>query len=208
MAEDKNSFLFYTEWIETFEGLEDDEAGKLIKHLLRYVNDLNPVSDNKIINIAFTPIKQALKRDLKKWEKTIDSRSKAGKISAEKRKQNSTKSTSVKSVKQNSTKPTVKDNVNVNVINNSQEGEFNFSFIEESFKIPFRSWYKYKTEIKKPFKTQMSIEAAYRELKELSENSALEALKIVQYSMSNQYLSLCKPSKQKPTYSSIPNAII
>lgn len=196
MAEDKNSFLFYTEWIETFEALEDDEAGKLIKHLLRYVNDQNPECDSKIINIAFTPIKQTLKRDLKKWESIVSKRSEAGKQSAiNKAKQKATKPTSVESVKTNSTKSTVSENVSVNVNEiNTQGVEFNFSFVEESFKIPFRSWFKYKTEIKKPFKLQQAIEACYRELKEMSGNHPLEAMKIVQYSISNEYLSLCKPT--------------
>jgi uncharacterized phage protein (TIGR02220 family) len=58
---------------------------------------------------------------LKKWELIREKRSEAGKISAEKRKQNSTNSTSVDFVQQNSTNPTVSvsvsDSVNVNVIN-------------------------------------------------------------------------------------------
>jgi len=32
MAEDKKKFLAYCDWIETFEALTDEEAGKLIKH--------------------------------------------------------------------------------------------------------------------------------------------------------------------------------
>ena len=33
----------YVEWIHTVEKLTDEQAGKLMKHLLRYVNDQNPV---------------------------------------------------------------------------------------------------------------------------------------------------------------------
>lgn len=68
MAENKKSFLFYCDWIHTIEKLTDEQAGKLFKHMLRYVNDLDPKIDELMLDIVFEPIKQALKRDLKKWE--------------------------------------------------------------------------------------------------------------------------------------------
>lgn len=72
MAEGKKSFQLYTEWIEIFEALDDDIAGRLIKHIFRYVNDQQPESDDKIVQIAFIQIKQQLKRDLIKWEKKAE----------------------------------------------------------------------------------------------------------------------------------------
>jgi len=85
MAHDKKSFLLYADWIHTVERLNDDEAGQLFKHILRYVNDLNPAPENRVVEISFEPFKQQFKRDLAKWETTREKRSKAGKISAEKR---------------------------------------------------------------------------------------------------------------------------
>ena len=58
---------------------------KLIKHIMAYVNDEDTVSEDIVINIAFTPIKLQLKRDLVKFEETKGRRSIAGKIGAEKR---------------------------------------------------------------------------------------------------------------------------
>jgi len=95
--------------------MPDDKAGVLFKHILRYVNDLNPTTDDLLIDIAFEPIKQQLKRDLLHWESVKEKRSEAGKASANKRQQ---VSTSVKSVKQNVTESTVIENVNVNVNDN------------------------------------------------------------------------------------------
>ena len=66
MAENKKSVLLYCDIIHTVEGLTDKEAGKLFKHYLRYINDLNPVVPDKVTQLVFEPIKQALKRDLKK----------------------------------------------------------------------------------------------------------------------------------------------
>jgi len=68
MATEKNSFLLYCDTIHTIEKLSDVDAGQLLKHILRYVNDKEPVTDNPLVEIAFEPIRQSLKRDLIKYE--------------------------------------------------------------------------------------------------------------------------------------------
>lgn len=123
MAEDKKGFILYADLIHTVNQLPSDKAGELFKHILRYVNDENPVTEDVIIKIAFEPVKQQLKRDLDRWNNTIKGRSKAGKASAEARKkkkekeQKASNPSNVKFVQQNSTNPTVtvNDTVNVNV---------------------------------------------------------------------------------------------
>lgn len=114
MADDKKSIIVYSDWIELFEELTDDEAGKLIKHFFRYVNDKNPIAPDRITELSFIPIKQSLKRDLIKWEGIKVKRSEAGKKSAEARQQTSANLTSVESVEQTSTNPTVSVSVSVN----------------------------------------------------------------------------------------------
>lgn len=79
MAEDKNSFLLYCDTIHSVEQLTDVKAGQLFKHILRYVNDLNPETDDLILKLAFEPIKQQLKRDLKKYERIIERNRENGK---------------------------------------------------------------------------------------------------------------------------------
>lgn len=111
MAKDKKTIVIYADYLSTFDKLTDEEAGKLIKHLLRYVNDLNPETD-RITELLFEPIKQQLKRDLIKWEEVKGKRSEAGKEGAKKRWQK------IASAKKDMAKIAVNDNVNVNVINN------------------------------------------------------------------------------------------
>jgi hypothetical protein len=77
--EGKKSFVLYTDQREVFEELSDEDAGKLIKHIFSYVNDENPETDDKLIRLAFLPIKTQLKRDLKMWDEKKHSRSEAGK---------------------------------------------------------------------------------------------------------------------------------
>ena len=116
MAQDKKSFVLYADNYGLIKQLPDDVAGRLLKHIFAYVNDENPVSDDLLLNIAFEPIKMALKRDLKKYEQIKEKRSLAGKKSAEQRQQNSTNPTHVEFVQQTSTNPTVSDSDNVSVI--------------------------------------------------------------------------------------------
>lgn len=68
MAQDKKSVLLYCDIIHVVSQLSNEEAGQLFKHYLEYINDLNPEPPSKLIQIVFEPIKQNLKRDLKKWE--------------------------------------------------------------------------------------------------------------------------------------------
>lgn len=68
MAENKRSFLLYTDVHFTVKKLTDEQSGKLFKHILAYVNDENPIINDLILEIAFEPIKQSLKRDLKRYE--------------------------------------------------------------------------------------------------------------------------------------------
>lgn len=85
MARDKKGFMMYADQKELFDQLPDDKAGRLIKHIFSYVNDENPQTDDMIISIAFTPIKQQLKRDLAKWEDKRQQYRDAGLASAEAR---------------------------------------------------------------------------------------------------------------------------
>lgn len=80
MAKDKKSIIVYADWIHTFEELSDQEAGVLIKHFFRYVNDMNPEPPDKLTRIAFEPIKQQLKRDLNKWDEAKELRSESGQL--------------------------------------------------------------------------------------------------------------------------------
>ena len=68
MAENKKSVIVYVDWISIFDELSDEEAGKLIKHLFKYVNDLKPEAPDRLTKLLFEPIKQTLKRDLVKYE--------------------------------------------------------------------------------------------------------------------------------------------
>lgn len=120
MADNKKGILVYSDWIHKFEELEDDEAGRLIKHFFRYVNDLNPEYPDRTTKLMFIDIKNTLKRDLDKWEdkspQRIEKARLAGIASAEARKlKKELNPTNELEVELNSTKSTVSVSVSDNV---------------------------------------------------------------------------------------------
>jgi len=80
MAIGKKSFILYTDLILKIEHLTTDEKGQLFEHLLAYVNDLNPVLENRVLIGVWKPIELQLKRDLKKFEDTKKERSVSGQL--------------------------------------------------------------------------------------------------------------------------------
>lgn len=80
MAENKKSFVLYCDLIHTIEKMPNDKAGELFKHILHYVNDKKPTTDDLIIKLTFEPIKQQLKRDLIKFEEAKETKSIGGRL--------------------------------------------------------------------------------------------------------------------------------
>jgi hypothetical protein len=116
MAEGKKSFVLYSDQKGLWDKLSDEQAGRLIKHVIAYVNDENPIAEDFITELAFEPIKAALKRDLSRWETTIEKRREAGLASAEARK-NKVQQT-VLNTNTNQQKPT-KTNTSQQVLTNA-----------------------------------------------------------------------------------------
>jgi hypothetical protein len=145
MAENKKSFVLYTDSQGLVNQLPDDVAGRLFKHIYAYVNDEKPIAKELLLNIAFEPIKMQLKRDLIKWETQLEQRKQAGLKSAEVRKRNATKTN------ERSISSTVNGNVNVNVINKI-DSKANLEIRSTLFKetlIPYKQ--KYPIDLLKNF---------------------------------------------------------
>lgn len=156
MAKDKKSFLLYCDLIHTVSELPNDKAGELFKHILEYVNDKDPITDDLIIKISFEPIKQQLKRDLKKYE-DIRERNRAN---ARKR-WNATASERIPKDTKNADNDT--DTVSVNDIVSSKEDEKAVFFENQELNEWFILWLKVCSEKGKPM-GQSTIEACQRKL--------------------------------------------
>lgn len=152
MADGKKSFVLYCDLIHTVDLLDDVLAGKLLKHLLRYVNDQNPETDDTVLKIAFEPIKRQLKRDLVSWSETRVERVKAGTKGginsgkSRRKKQNKANEPNASKSKQTQANEAVTVTVNVNdTVNNNKRIRPDENFILDLPEIKINAAIEYIT---------------------------------------------------------------
>jgi len=68
--------------------------------------------------------------------------------------------------------------------------EYSYDFVEQEFSESFLMWVNHKKEVRQSYKTQQSLELAYRQLKTLSKNNFAAAKKIVEQSIGNNWAGL------------------
>jgi hypothetical protein len=175
MAVGKKKVIVYTDWINQFKDLTDEEAGKLIKHFFEYVNDLNPSSD-RLTELLFNPIKATLKRDLEAWESKQQTNKENGLKGGRPKKeitQNNPNNPVGLLETQNNPQKGVNVNVSVNDINNNNVESIDFDYLLKyindtlgrSFKVVNN---KVKTKYKSLFKqgyTKVQIKEAIDNVK-------------------------------------------
>lgn len=175
MAENKKSFLMYCDWAETFEALPDEKAGQLIKHILQYVNDKNPKTDDVLINAVFINIKNQLKRDLLKYEKRADTSRENGKLGGRPKKPKKTQENPMGFLG-NPDEPRKPDIVTDTVI-----------VIDIDKETVFNQWLNYRKEIKKPIKVKSTLESL---IKTFNQTDLKKCEWVVKNSIDNSYQGL------------------
>jgi hypothetical protein len=162
MADQKKSFVLYGDLIHTTQHLTNEDAGKVFKWVLEYVNDNEPKPLKGLLAAVCEPIKQQLKRDLLKYETKREQYSEAGKRSAEARrlkkleaeKESNEIQRTLTNVENRSTKSTVSVNVsdNVNVTDNVIKKKSNIIERKQDFKKSLLSFYpKYSKDLLNEF---------------------------------------------------------
>ena len=192
MAEGKKSFVLYVDLIHTTDKLTDEQAGKLFKHILGYVNDLNPDPCDFLTEIVFEPVKQQLKRDLKRYEQKQTQRIEAGRRSAEQRKVNEELRNST-TVNDRSVSTTVNGNVNVNGngnVNDNVNVILNKDIGDEIF-IPKNTWKDdfdiYKENVRNGYREIIEDEAWFKKQSEFYPN--VNILKSIEKSCVNFWIT-------------------
>lgn len=75
----KDSFILYTEQIELFQELSDEQAGELIKGIFEYVKTGKAPEYTGMSKMAFITIRQMLDRNAEKYEEKREKMSQNGK---------------------------------------------------------------------------------------------------------------------------------
>jgi len=192
MAQDKKSFLLYADWRESFDDLTDEEAGILIKHIFKFVNDEDPELEDRLLKQTFIPMRQQLERDLEKWREIRVKRSEAG------RKGGKAKQANARSVKQKQANQAVIVNDNVNVTVNDTVIN-NIGGFSQDFKSKWIEWLEYKKQFHKfTYKTTQSEEAAIRKLSSLGGGSENKMIKIIDESIAHGWKGFHNLKEEKP----------
>ena len=183
MAEGKKSFVLYVDQKTTIDQLPDDVAGKLLKHIYAYCNDENPVTDDLLLNIAFEPIKQTFKRDLKRYKDRAD-RSRV----------NGTKGGRPKKPKKpsglinNPSEPKKPDSVSVSDSDSvSVSDSVSNILLEKETKELFKVWIDYRKEIKKVIKSDKTLITL---AKRIQKEGYEKAKQVIYSSIENGYQGL------------------
>lgn len=185
MAKDKQSFLLYTDLIHLVNKLPNEKAGELFKFILSYVNDENPTTEDILIQVAFEPIKQSLKRDLLKYEK-ICNRNKDNGSKGGRPKSNDKPKKPTRLIKNpNEPKKADSDTDNDNDIDNVIDNDNDIIKINNSdLQICIQEFYNFRKEMKKPIlnaSKRLFIDKLYK----LSHNDEKVAINVLKQSIAN-----------------------
>jgi hypothetical protein len=199
MAEGKKSVLLYCDLIHTIEKMDNETAGQFFKHYLRYINDLNPETDNLLVDITFESVKQNLKRDLKKWETRAEKSRENGKKGGRPPKEETQETKQVilkpkKPVKDTVT-VTVTDTVNgILLKKETKENNLIFPFHSENFLYQWQIWKTYKKEQHRfTYKSEASEQAALTQLQKMGTNQERKAIEILHHTMANGWKGFVEP---------------
>lgn len=210
MATNKKAVLIYADWIHTVEKLSEEEAGRIFKHLLRYVNDQNPEAPDRLTEITFEPWKQTMKRDLKKWEGEKERFSIAGKASAASRAKKKTDIV-VTSSEPTITIPSLKPGEKVKITKKKPEPVIqdekrnpneliNLAPFDESFRPNWQRWITYKrVEYNTKYKRLDTEQAQFKHLVDLAGRNPVIAAKIIEQSIVGTWKGFFKLKQDEGT---------
>lgn len=180
----KDSFILYLEQQEIFEMLTDEQAGQLIKNIFTYERTGNMPQMDKMLNLAFIPIMQALDKNRYKYEEKC----KKNKENIEKRWNK--KNTNVYERKKTNTNYTDNDNdneydnehVNDNDIDKKEKNKkrktFDDVFSENHFSKELENTIKDFIDMRKTIKKPMTTKALELLIRNLEKLTNLEEEKI------------------------------
>jgi hypothetical protein len=187
MAKDKQSFLLYTDLIHLVSKLPNEKAGELFKFILSYVNDEDPITEDILIQIAFEPIKQSLKRDLVKYEKICnrnkDNGSKGGRPKLNNNPKKPTRLIKNPSEPKKADSDNDSDSDSDSVIDNDIDNDI-IKINKSDLEISLEEFYNFRKEMKKPIlnaSKQLFLDKLYK----LSYNDEKVAINILKQSIAN-----------------------
>jgi hypothetical protein len=176
MAKDKKSFILYCDLIHEVDHLTDEEKGRLFQHLLEYVNDLDPVLDDRVLLGSWKHIQRQLKRDLQKYEEIKQKRVESGRKGGKQTQANASKP-----------KQAEANQAVTGTGTGTGTGTVTDILLEKETKELFNDWIAFRKEIKKPIKTDT---AKISLAKKIQSEGLKRSREVIKHSMDNEYQGL------------------
>ncbi len=209
----KDSFIMYLEWLESFLVLPENELRMILTALRNYVKNGMEPEFIGTMKAYWIPIQNRLDRAQQKYDATCQKRAEAGRQGGLKRQANQAFASNCKQTVANQADhehdhDNELSNDNKKKIQKEKEKNFSFvavDFIPEELKTPefiasWGDWENYRKERRKA----LTPSSAKRQLKMLAEHSASEAIAMIERSIRNGWTGLFpgdKPKSPEPTNS-------
>lgn len=111
----KKSFILYLDSLDVIKELDDKQTAELFRAIIEYEKSGIENIKDKIVKVAFIPIKNSLDRNNEHWQDVKNKRREAGKLGGRPKKQTKAKKANAFSEKQTKAKKAVSVNVPVSV---------------------------------------------------------------------------------------------
>ena len=204
-------FNTYEDWKGVFEKLDADSCKELIMAVFSYGLTKEVPKMSFVADLAFTSIKPLMDRDWEKFEKIVERNKSNSKNAGRKPKETKTtkdipnnpvdfldfQENSVDNLEiqtpQIINNKIINKEINNNIINKPKGYEsLDFSFVEEPFMECFFRWLNYKKNKGQKYKDRDSLTTLYKRLKQLSSDDPINAEKIIEQSIANNWAGLFK----------------
>lgn len=184
----KNSFVLQTRLKAVVAKLSDKQAGVLLKSIFEYAENGTPANlEDGMVAVVFEMVRQDLDYAAKKYAETCAKRAESGKLGGLAKLANATKcyKTQAKCSKAKHIDIDVDIEVDKSTLKEKEVKEK-----EKPLASAFDRFLNYRKQIKKPFKSQMSIDECYKRLEKLSGGNLNLAEQIVNQSIAQGWQGL------------------
>lgn len=182
--------IIYPDWEDMCKALPEKQRANLLLAIFAYMKrNEEPGEDDPILKVAWSVMRPVIDRDRKKFLELSDKRRDAVNQRWDKWREEQERQAEQDAENDQSDKPAGYE-------------KFNFDFVADDFKEAFFEWLGHMKGIRRKYRTQDSINKAYKRLLELSNNNASKAKKVVSQAIANNWAGLHEVRESKST---IPN---
>lgn len=183
--------VIYPDWEDMCKALPEKQRANLLLAIFAYMKrNEEPPSDDPLLRVAWSVMRPVIDRDRNNFLNKSNARR-----DAVNKRWNDYREKKERQAKQ--------DAENGQSDKPAGYEKFNFDFVADDFKETFFEWLGHMKGIRRKYRTQDSINKAYKRLLELSGNNVNKAKKVVSQAIANNYAGLYEVRESKSTIGNV-----